>query len=178
MKEKVLNVINNYYKETNFMPSIREVQNIIHSNYHNSVYKIFKQLENDGILIHNKNKRKWCLAEKNSETIKIKVLNEDHYIYIDNNKDNYAVYKMDNNNFKDVNILKNDYLIIKRTKSLNNYDLGLFKYNDEYHIMSYLFLDGFYMLSDNKNKEVLNKIQIIGKVIGLQRKQIIKKRCI
>lgn len=178
MKEKVLNVINNYYKETNFMPSIREVQRIIKSNYHNNVYKIFKQLEEDGILIHNKNKRKWCLASKTNETIKVKVLNEEHYIYIDNDKDNYIVYKMDNNNFKDVNILKNDYLIIKRTKNLNNYDIGLFKYNDEYHIMNYLFLDGFYMLSDNKNKEVLHKIKIMGKVIGLQRNQIIKKRCI
>ena len=178
MKEKVLKVITSYYKETNFMPSIREVQKIIHSNNHNCVYKIFKQLENDGVLIHDKNKRKWCLAEKNDETLKIKVLNEDHYVYIDNDKDNYTVFKMDNNNFKDSNILKNDYLIIKKTDNLKNYDLGLFKYNDEYHIMNYIFLDGFYMLSDNKNKEVLNKIKIIGKVIGLQRNQIIKKRCI
>ena len=58
MKDKVLKVITSYYKETNFMPSIREVQKIIHSNNHNCVYKIFKQLENDGVLIHDKNKRK------------------------------------------------------------------------------------------------------------------------
>ena len=32
---------------------------------------------------------------------------------------------MDNNNFKDSNILKNDYLIIKKTDNLKNYDLGL-----------------------------------------------------
>ena len=80
---------------------------------------------------------------------------------------------MDNNNFKEDNILKDDYLIIKKTKNLNNYDLGLFLYNDNYHVMNYIFLDGFYMLSDKKNKEVLNKVQIIGKVVGLQRNKLI-----
>ena len=85
---------------------------------------------------------------------------------------------MDNNHFKKDNILKNDYLIIKKTKNLNNYDLGLFKYDNEYHVMSYIFLDGFYMLSDNVHKEVLSKVEIIGKVIGLQRKEFNKKRCI
>ena len=178
MKEKVLNVIYNYYKETNFMPSVREVQDIIQCKYHNSIYKTFRSLEEDGVLIHNKDKRKWCLAISKEETIKVKVINEESYIYIDNNKDNYTVYKMDNNYFKNNNILKDDYLIIKRTNELNNYDIGLFKYNNDYHIMTYLFLDGFYMLSNGNTKEVLNKVKIIGKVVGLQRKQIIKKRCI
>ena len=178
MKEKVLNVIYDYYKDTNFMPSIREVKEIMHCNNHNNIYKIFRRLEEDGILIHNRNKRKWCLAKTKDETIKVPVINEESYIYVDNNKDNYAVYKMDNNNLRNDNIMKNDYLIIKRTKELKNYDIGLFKYNNEYHIMKYILLDGFYMLSDNKRKEVLSKVKIIGKVIGLQRKQIIKKRCI
>ena len=178
MKEKVLKAIYDYYKETNFMPSIREVQKILKYSNINPIYKAFKLLEEEGLLIHNKEKRKWCLADIKEETVKVKVINEDSYIYVDNINDTYAAYKMENNNFIKDNILKNDYLVIKRTKDLNNYDLGLFKYNNEYHIMKYIFLDGFYMLSDGKSKEILNKIKIVGKVIGIQRKQIIKKRCI
>ncbi len=178
MKDKVLSVIIDYYKKTNFMPSVREVQNIMNYKNHNTIYKAFLQLEKDGILIHNKEKRKWCLTNIENDYLRLKVLNEDSYISVDNNKDNVVIYKMNNNNFKDSNILKNDYLIIKKTKNLNNYDLGLFIFNNDYHVMNYVFLDGFYMLSDSKTKEVLSKVKIIGKVIGLQRKQLIKKRCI
>ena len=178
MKDKVLSVIIDYYKKTNFMPSVREVQNIMNYKNHNTIYKAFLQLERDGILIHNKEKRKWCLTNLDNEYLKLKVLNEDSYITLPNDNDNYAVYKLDSNNFREENLLKNDYLIIKKTKYLKNYDLGLFFYNNNYHVMNYIYLDGFYMLSDNKNKEVLNKVKIIGKVIGLQRKEINKKRCI
>lgn len=178
MKQKVLNIIYDYYKKNGFMPSIRELQVIMNYKCHNSIYKILKQLEEDGILIHNKDKRKWSLVDIKNETLKLKVLNEDSYITITNDNNNYAVYKLDNNNLQKNDLLKNDYLIIKKTKNLNNYDLGLFFYNNNYHVMNYIYLDGFYMLSDNQNKEVLNKVKIIGKVIGLQRKEINKKRCI
>ena len=178
MKEKILKTIIEYYKKTNFMPSVREVQTLMHYSSHNYVYKVFKELEKDGLLIHNKHKRKWILTDANNYSLKLKVLNENSYITINKNNDNYAIYKMDNNNFKDDNILKDDYLIIKKTKYLNDYDLGLFIYNNNYHVMNYIFLDGFYMLSDKKNKEVLNKVKIIGKVVGLQRNKLIKKRCI
>ena len=178
MKEKVLNVIYDYFRKTGFMPSIREIQGIMKYKCHNSVYKAFKQLEEEGYLIHDKKKRKWSLVDINKEILKIKVLNEDSYITLQNDNDKYAVYKLDNNNLRNNDLLKNDYLIIKKTKYLKNYDLGLFFYNNNYHVMNYIYLDGFYMLSDNKNKEVLNKVKIIGKVIGLQRKEINKKRCI
>ena len=178
MKEKVLNVIYDYFRKTGFMPSIREIQGIMKYKCHNSVYKAFKQLEKEGYLIHDKKKRKWSLVDINKEILKIKVLNEDSYITLQNDNDKYTVYKLDNNNLRNNDLLKNDYLIIKKTKYLKNYDLGLFFYNNNYHVMNYIYLDGFYMLSENSNKEVLNKVKIIGKVIGLQRKEINKKRCI
>ena len=149
MKEKVLNVIYDYFRKTGFMPSIREIQGIMKYKCHNSVYKAFKQLEEEGYLIHDKEKRKWSLVDINKEILKIKVLNEDSYITLQNDNDKYTVYKLDNNNLRNNDLLKNDYLIIKKTKYLKNYDLGLFFYNNNYHVMNYIYLDGFYMLSDN-----------------------------
>ena len=56
MKEQVLEIINKYYEEIGFMPSIREIQKILKCKHHNSIYTAFKQLERDGILLHNKRK--------------------------------------------------------------------------------------------------------------------------
>jgi SOS-response transcriptional repressor LexA len=178
MKDKILRAIYDFYHKYGFTPSIRDIQKELHYQSHNSVYKVYKQLEQDGKLIHNKDRRRWNIVDINNNYLKLKVLNEDTYLTIDNDNENYFIYKMDNNNLLKDKILKNDYLVIKKTKMLKNYDLGLFMYNNEYHIMYYLFIDGFYMLFDNNSKEVLSKIKIIGKVVGLQRKTIIKKRCI
>lgn len=171
MKKKVLKIIYKYYEENNVMPSIREIQEILKYKHHNSIYTAFRQLERDGILIHTK--RKWSLKNPLEEIKKIKVLNEDHYIYIDNIIDDYYVFKMNNNYLKTDNILKNDYLIIKNTKSLKNNDIGLFKYDDNYHVMKYEFSNGFYILYNEKEKDILNKVQVLGKVVELQRKRVL-----
>ena len=80
---------------------------------------------------------------------------------------------MNNNYLKTDNILKNDYLIIKNTKSLKNNDIGLFKYDDNYHVMKYEFSNGFYILYNEKEKDILNKVQVLGKVVELQRKRVL-----
>ena len=171
MKEKVLKIIYKYYEENKVMPSIREIQNILKYKHHNSIYTAFRQLEKDGILVHTK--RKWSLKTPLEEIKKIKVINEDHYIYTDNIMYDYYAFKMNNNYLKNDNILKNDYLIIKKTKSIKNNDIGLFKYNDNYHVMKYQFSNGFYILYNEKKKEILNKVKIIGKVVELQRKRVL-----
>ena len=172
MKEKLLNEIRKYYKENHNMPSIRYLTIKLNYKSHNSIYKMMKELAEDGYLIHNSNK-KWSISDIENNIIRVKVINDNDYLIIKENKKNYLVYKIKNNRFKDKNIISGDYLIVEKTNKLENNDLGLFIYNDTYHIMNYNYIDGFYILDDGINKEYLYKVKIIGKVIGLQRKRVL-----
>lgn len=172
MKDDLLNEIQKYYRRCGFMPSIRYLALKLDYKSHNSIYKMMKELEKDGYLIHSKDGKKWSLADINNNYIKVKVLNDNEYLIIKENKKNYLVYKIKNNCFKNKNIISGDYLIVEKTKTLENNSLGLFVYNDNYHIMNYNYIDGFYVLDDGVNREYLSKVNIIGKVIGLQRKKL------
>ena len=173
MKDELLNEIQKYYKENNNMPSIRYLAIKLDYKSHNSIYKIMKELENDGYLVHNKDNKKWSLADIKNNYIKVKAINDEDYLIFKNNKKNYLVYKIKNNRFIDKNIVCGDYLIVEKTKKLENNTLGLFLYNNIYHIMNYNYIDGFYILDDGVNKEYLYKVKIIGKVIGLQRGKVL-----
>ena len=78
-------------------------------------------------------------------------------------------YKIKNNKFQDNHIIKDDILIIEKGKVLNNNDLGLFLINNKYCIKKYFYQDGFFILEDDK-QEVFNYVNIIGKVISVERK--------
>ncbi len=172
MKDDVLKIIKNFYKENGYMPSIRFIQEKLKYKSTSFVYRIMMKLAEEGYLIHHKDTKKWMIANPTDEYIKVKALNEDDYLMIKQNKKNYIVYKIKNNRFIDKNIIKDDYLIVEKTNKLDNNTLGLFIYNNSYHIMNYNYIDGFYILDDGVNKEYLYKVQIIGKVIGLQRKRV------
>ena len=90
------------------------------------------------------------------------------YINIILNKNKkYLAYKINNNYFNNIGILKNDILVIEVNKRLKPSDLGLFIIDKKYRIMKYNYKDGFYLLSDNE-EILLNKVNIIGKVIMIE----------
>ena len=173
MEENILKIIKDFYKEKGYMPSIRFIQGKLNYKSVNYVYRIMNKLCEEGYLIHYKDTKKWVVADIDDTYIKVKALNEDDYLLIRQNKKKYTVYKIKNNNFLNRNILKDDYLIVEKTQKLDNNTLGLFIYNNNYHIMNYNYKDGFYILDDGVNKEYLCKLKIIGKVIGLQRKKVL-----
>ena len=147
---------------------------IIKLNYKsvNSISQYFKSLERKGYLIRN-NFNKLVIngnITSNYNLKKIKIINtKNESIEISLNKrKNYIGYRINNNCFKNINILKNDILIIEINKKLNTNDLGLFIIDNKYRIMKYDYKDGFYILKDNETI-LLNHVKAIGKVKKLIR---------
>lgn len=167
---KVLEEIKSYYIENNDMPSIRYLQKKMNYKSSNSISQFLKALENENYLIRNKENNLVLsspLYDNNLKTIKIintkKLIN----IFLLKNK-KYIGYQIKNDYFKEENIKKNDLLIIEVNKKVQDNDLGLFVINNKYRIMKYNYLDGFHILTD-KERIILSKVKLIGKVIRLER---------
>ena len=173
-EQEVLKQIEKYYNENGYMPSIRYIQKINNYKSPNSIYKIFKSLQNKGYLTNDNHKKKLIIINSFfKEKIKcIKVINTNEVLYLNliDNKD-YLAFKIKKNHFNHLFIKKDDYLIIEKKNKLTNGDLGLFYFNDYYRVMIYQYQDGFYILNDN-TQEVLYKVKIIGKIIEIYRRKI------
>ena len=167
---KILKIIIDYYNLNKLMPSIRYLQKEMNAKSTNSIYYYIKKLEEKGYLIRNSS-NKQILDNDYKDFFNglkvIKILNTDENVklILNDNKD-YVAYKVDKDIF---DIKKNDILIIEKTKKLKNNDIGLFKFNKRYAIMKYYYKDGFYIL-ENDTKRFYNNVNIIGKVIYLERK--------
>ena len=98
MKDNVLKIIREFYKEKGYMPSIRFIQNKLKYKSSNYVYRMMNKLCEEGYLVHYKDSKKWVIADIDNTYIKVKALNEDDYLLIKQNKKNYTVYKIRNNN--------------------------------------------------------------------------------
>ena len=175
-KEKeILKQLTNYYETYHNMPSIRELMKLTNYKSTNSIYRYLQKLINDGYLQKNKKNKLEFMINPNylkDNILSIPVINTKEYLKLemDNTKE-YLGFKMNNDDFKSLLIKRNDYLIIEKTKQLSNDDLGLFLINKQYRVMIYHYLNGFYILED-KNKEILYKVTIIGKVVSIYRKKI------
>ena len=172
-EEKILEEIINYYKKNKVMPTRRYLQKIFNFKSVNSITKYIKSLEEQNYLIRNKDNKiilnKHTNENTNLKTITIINMNNKHInLILDKNK-KYVAYKTHNNYFNNIGILRNDILVIEINKKLKPNDLGLFIIDKEYRIMRYNYKDGFYLLSD-KEDILLNKVNIIGKVIMIERK--------
>lgn len=172
-EEKILEEIINYYKENKVMPTRRYLQKVFNFKSVNSITKYIKSLEEQNYLIRNKDNKiilnKYTNENTNLKTITIINMNNKHInLILDKNK-KYIAYKIHNNYFNNIGILRNDILVIEINKRLKPNDLGLFIIDKEYRIMRYNYKDGFYLLSDKENV-LLNKVNTIGKVIMIERK--------
>ena len=89
-------------------------------------------------------------------------------LFLDKRK-SYVAFKIHNDYFTNIGIMKNDILIIEKNKRIKKNNLGLFIIDKKYRIMKYDYKDGFYILKDNE-EILLNRVKIIGKVIMIERK--------
>ena len=172
-EEKVLKEIINYYKENKIMPTNRYLQKVLNYKSVNSITRYLKSLERQNYLIRNNNDKlilnKYTSENTNLKTISIINMNNKQLNLIIDKRGKYIAYKIHNNYFNNIGILRNDVLIIEINKRLKPGNLGLFLIDNKYRIMKYNYKDGFYILTDNEDI-LLNKIKIIGKVIMIERK--------
>lgn len=173
-EEELLQMIVNYVKDNSYMPTRRYLQKKLKYKSVNSITYYMNRLIKQNYLKRN-NEGKIVLDisainyQKSLKTIKI-INQKDSFIGLFLEKDNkYTAYQIHNNYFNDIGIFRNDILIIKTKVKLRENDLGLFVIDNKYRVMKYNYKDGFYLLTDNDN-EILNKVKIIGKVIGIERK--------
>lgn len=171
-EEQILNKIIDYYKLNNTMPTIRYLQKELNYKSTNSIYIYLKALEKKNYLKRNKQNKLVLNSQfdKYNDGFRIiTIINTQKKISLMLNKrKNYIGFQIKNNYFNDDLIKKDDILIVEITKKLNNDDIGLFVIDKKYCIMKYYYKDGFYILKDN-NEVILNKVQVIGKVIIIQR---------
>ena len=172
-EEEILNVIINYFKENNTMPTRRYLQKRFGYKSINSITQYLLSLEKQSYLKRNSESK---LVLNNhmmpyQDNLKIiKIINTNRFIKLFLNKrKKYMAYKINNNYFNNIGIIKNDLLIIEITDKIKPNNLGLFIIDGKYRIMQYNYRDGFYLLMDNEEL-ILNKIKIVGKVIQIIRK--------
>ena len=165
----VYKTICNFINEKNYCPTIRELCCILNYKSTKTVYNYIKKLKEKNYINYYPNKKRAIVTNDNIEK-QFTIINTQKKIHINiNNK--YVIYQIKNNFFENYFIKKNDYLIINIEKKIKNNDLGLFLINNEYKIMKYNFIDGYYVLEDN-NKEILNRINLIGIVESIYRIKI------
>ena len=177
MKEKeemILKEIIEYFKNNKRMPTMRYLQTKMNYKSINSITWYLNSLEKQGYLERNKENK--LILNNSSENYntglkRIKIINMyNKYINLVMNKNKkYFAYKINNDYFNELGIIKKDILIIENNKKLYNGDLGLFIVDNKYRIMIYQYKDGFYLLKD-KEELLLYKVNILGKVIAIERK--------
>ena len=171
-EEEILKKIIEYNQKNNSMPSIRYLQKTFNYKSATSIARYIKSLENQKYLTRN-NFNKLILNNYSiiNDIKHIKIINANNKVIsiILEKSEKYIAYKIHNNYFNNIGILRNDILIIKIKKELNKNDLGLFIIDNKYRIMKYDYKDGFYILKDNEEM-LLNKVKIVGKVIMIERK--------
>lgn len=176
-EQDILDKIINFYRKNNYMPTIRDILHETNYKSTNTIYKYIKKLVDMDFLIKDKTNGKIYLNgtynfDTNNCIKKINIINTKETLTIETkiNKQ-YIGFQIKNNYFENINIQRNDYLIIEKTEKLKNNDLGLFIINKKYRIMKYEYYDGFYFLTDNTT-ETLYRVKIIGKVVSIYRKRI------
>lgn len=162
----VYTAIKKFIQKKNYSPTIRELTKILNYKSTRTVYYYLQKLKEKNY-IFQENKKNRSIIINNRLNEKIIVMNTKKIIEI-NWGNNTLLFQIKNNYFTEYGILKNDYLIINNKSNIKNNDLGLFIINNQHRIMKYNYIDGFYVLEDNE-KEIVYKIKLIGKVVGIYR---------
>lgn len=161
-EKRVLEAINEYIKEHEYSPTIRDLCQILGYKSTKTIWTYLHKLQEKKLINYKHNKKRNITLNKiNSPLIAI---NTSEKLTLLNKE--CVIYHVKSNVLKEFNILKNEYLIVDTSKRPKNNQLGLFIINNEYRIMKFNYKDGYYILNDNET-EILHKVNIIGKVVGL-----------
>ena len=171
--ELILNEIINYVKKYHIMPTRRYLQKKFNYKSVNTITYYIKLLIKENYLMYNNNKKLILsnISYQDDNYKRITVINKTNkYLEILLNKrKKYCSFKIKNNYFRNIGIIKNDYLIVELNSKIKPNNLGLFIIDHKYRIMIYNYKDGFFILKDNE-EIILSKIKLIGKVIMVERK--------
>lgn len=165
----IYKTIYTFINKNNYSPSIRELCKLLDIKSTKTIYNYLKKLKEKNLIYYDHNKKRTIIINKNINN-KVNVINTKKIIEININS-NHLIYQIKNNYFENYNIKKNDYLIINIEKKIKNNDLGLFIINNEYRVMKYTYIDSYYILED-KTKEILNRINLVGIVEAIYRNKI------
>lgn len=165
----IYKAIQEFIKNNNYSPSIRELCTILGYKSTKTIYNYLNKLKNKNYLNYEK-KKKRSISITNTINQNVLIINTKKTINFQINS-NQVIFQIKNNYFKDYSIKYNDYLIIDTKKKIKINQLGLFIINKSFEIMKYNYVDGFYILENNK-KEVLNEINLVGVVEGVFRLKI------
>lgn len=172
-EERLLEEITNFYQRNKLMPTIRYLKDKLNYQSNYSIQRLLKSLEKQNYLKRNEKNKLILYSDMTPKEDGLKIIEiintKEKVAAILNKRKKYVGYIIKNNYLKKDKILKNDILIIERTSKLQNNDIGLFIIDKKYYIMKYRYKDGFYILS-NKEEIILNKVQIVGKLIMIKRK--------
>ena len=173
-------LLKDYYENNNIFPNLKTIKKISKYKSYNSIYKYIKVLEDNNYLKYDYDKKeiihlKGCIVK--NTILQIPYINKDKYFKIDNSilneKENYYIYKVLNNDLKKEGIIKNDLVIIDRNKTYINNKIILFKENNNYNLYKCVKKDEIIRLKNNQ--KIINLIttnNIIGKVVLLIRNTI------
>ena len=171
-EEELLNEITKYVKKNHIMPTRRYLQRKLNYKSVNSITQYIKSLIKQNYLKYNDHNQLTInnyIYNNNLKTIKILNIKNKYISLVLEKRKKYCGIKINNNYFKKQRIFKNDLLIIEESKRLKQNDIGLFMINNKYRVMKYNYKDGFFILKDDEEL-ILNKINIIGKVVMIERK--------
>lgn len=168
-EERVLITIEKYIKKNNYSPTIRELCNLLNYKSTKTIYRYIKKLQEKNYLNYEKNKKRSIIVN-NLINHKLFIINTKKSININFNQ-HTIIYQIKNDFFQEYSIKKGDYLMINTKRKIKNNELGLFIINKKYRIMKYNYLDGYFILQDSE-QEILNKVNLVGTVIGIYRDNI------
>ena len=168
-----LDLIINYYKETHILPNINTLKKISNYKSYNSIHKYLEVLENKNYLKYDISKKEISYLKgtiNKNKIFKIPFINENKYFNIDgsilNNKEDYYIYKIPNNNLKSFGINKNNLVIVEKNKIDIENKLVLIKQKNTYNLYKCEKKDEFIrLINDIKYFNLGTTNTIVGKVV-------------
>ena len=166
-------LIINYYKENHEFPNINILKKITNYKSYNSIYKYLNVLEKNKYLKYDHNKKEITYLKgtiNKNQLLLIPYINKNKYFQIDrcilNNKNDYYIYKVPNNNLNNLGIYKNNLVIIEKNKIDIDNKIILLKQKSYYTLYKCQKKDEFIRLTNmQKSFNIVTTKEIIGHVV-------------
>lgn len=172
-QEDFFNLIKDFYKEKEELPTLNELLKLSNYKSYNSIYKYLNILENKGYLTFDKSRKQVSFINgvlENKKFILVPIINKDSYLYLDKKlfkeKGNFFAFKLSNNSLESFFIKKGDILIVKQDNHYLDNKLVVVKIDKRLNVYKYSKKDGFCHLENDLDTLILNnEKRIMGKII-------------